>query len=161
MRNRRRREPLLPWIALAILASGCDGTVVITDPGDGAVPFQTVVQSQTSGIDAPREQIIESASEWSAVWSEIGRGGPPPAVDFDRDMIALAAAGARPNGCYTIEIRSIDVRGGLLRIDVDLNEPGDNCVCPQGIVHPVHAVRLRRISRASDFDLRRVVQSCR
>lgn len=160
MENRRRLEPLLPWIALAALLAGCDGSVIITDPDDGTVPFQTVIQTQASGIDDSREQVIESASEWSAVWSEIGRGGPPPAIDFGRDMIALVAAGARPNGCYTIDIRSIEARGGLLRIDVDLNEPGSNCICPQGIVHPVHAVRLRRFSRRADFDVRRVVQSC-
>ncbi|HEV8581955.1 MAG TPA: protease complex subunit PrcB family protein [Thermoanaerobaculia bacterium] len=161
MKSRRRLAPLLPWTMLAVLAMGCDGTVIITDPDDGAVSFQTIVQSQASGIEDSREQIIESRSEWTAVWSEIGRGGPPPAVDFGRDMIALVAAGSRPNGCYTIEIRSIDLHGGLLRIDADLNEPGDNCLCPQGIVQPVHAVRLRRISRRADFDLRRVVQDCR
>ncbi len=158
MQNRRRLSPLLAWTALAVLTA-CDGTI-ITDP-DGSVAFETLYHSQVSDIEDPREQIIESQSEWSAVWSEIGRGGLPPSVDFDRDMVALVAAGSRPNGCYTIEIRDIDIRGGELRIDVDLNEPGESCTCPAVIVHPVHAVRLRRTSRREDFDVRRVIQNCR
>ncbi len=159
MQNRRRLRPLPGWIVLAVLTA-CDGSI-LTEPDDGAVPFQTVYHSQTSGIDDPREQIVESPSEWSAAWSEIGRGGPPPSVDFDRDMVALVAAGARPNGCYSIEIRDIDVRGGRLRIDAESSEPGETCTCPQQVVHPVHAVRLRRSSRREDFDVRRVIQNCR
>jgi hypothetical protein len=95
------------------------------------------------------------------VWTEIGRGGPPPDVDFGRDIVALVAAGTQPNGCYAIKIRSMDLRGGLLRIDADLTEPGTACVCPAVVVHPVHAARLRRTNRQADFDVRRVVQSCR
>jgi hypothetical protein len=160
VQNRRPLHLLLGWLALALVA-GCDGSITITDPDNGAVSFQTVIQTQTSGITDSRGQLIESFGEWSSIWSAIGRGGPPPDVDFGREMIALVAAGTRPNGCYTIEIRRIDVSGGLLLIDADLNEPGVNCQCPQGVVHPVHAVRLPRIDRRADFDVRRVVQDCR
>jgi hypothetical protein len=158
VQNRRRLIPLLASLALALLA-GCEGDVIITDP-DGSVSFVTVIQTQTSGLSDSRGQVVESASEWSAVWAEIGRGGPPPAVDFSRDMIVLVSAGTRPNGCYSIEIRSIDLGNGLLLVDADLTEPGTGCVCPQGVVHPVHAVRLRRIDRRADFDIRRVTQNC-
>lgn len=160
MQNRRRFDLFLGWLALGLLLAGCEGDVFITDP-DGSVPFQTLIQTQTSDITDSRRQLIETSSEWSAVWSEIGRGGPPPAVDFGRDMVALVAAGTQPDGCYAIEIRFIDLRGGLLRIDADQTEPGADCVCPAVIVHPVHAVRLRRVNRRADFDVRRVVQNCR
>jgi hypothetical protein len=148
-------------LALALLAAGCDGSVIVTDPDGGSVPFQTVFLSQTSGIDDARGQLIESEREWEDVWSEIGRGGPPPDVDFSRDDVALVSAGTRPNGCYSIEIREIDLRGGLLRVDADETEPGTGCVCPSVIVHPVHAVRLRRTGRRADFDVRRVARDCR
>jgi hypothetical protein len=160
MRNRRRFNPFLGWLALASLLAACEGEVIITEP-DGSVSFQTLIRTQTSNISDSREQVIESASEWSVVWGEIGRGGPPPAVDFSRDMVALVAAGSQPNGCYAIEIRSIDLRSGLLRIDADLTVPGTSCVCPAQVVNPVHAVRLREIPRRADFDVRRVVQNCR
>jgi hypothetical protein len=160
LQNRRRLNLFLGCLAFGMLLAGCDGDIIITDP-DGSVSFQTLIQTQTSGITDSREQLIESSTEWSAVWSEIGRGGPPPAVDFGRDMVALVAAGTQPNGCFAIEIRSIDLRGGLLRIDADLTEPGAGCVCPAQVVHPVHAVRLRRIDRRDDFDVRRVIQNCR
>jgi len=158
--NRQRLDPR--WlIALALLAAGCDGRITITDPDGDFVPFQTVFLSQFSGIEDDRVQLIESEREWDDVWFEIGRGGPPPDVDFFRDEVALVSAGTRPNGCYSIEIRSIDVRGGALRIDADLTEPGPGCVCGGVIVHPVHAVRLPRTSRRADFNVRRIVRDCR
>ena len=159
MQDRRHFHPTFGRLLLALLLAGCDGDIIITDP-DGFVSFQTLIQAQTSDITVSRRQLIETSSEWAAVWNEIGRGGPPPEVDFRRDMVALVAAGSQPNGCFAIEIRSIDVRGSLLRIDADLTEPGPGCVCPTVVVHPVHAVRLREIHREVDFDVRRVVQRC-
>ena len=157
----RRLFPLLFALAVLALALGCDGHVIITDPDTGFLPFQTVLQSQTSGIASSREEVIESYGEWVAVWNEIGRGGPPPQVDFGRDMVLLVAAGTEPNGCYSIEIRDVEARFGGLRVSADLNEPGTGCVCPQGIVRPVHAVRVERRSGGVDFNVRRVTLSCR
>lgn len=156
--NRGHLRSLLLF-SLAALA-GCDGDIVITDP-DGSVPFQTLYLSQFSDIRDEGGQLIESQREWDDVWDEIGPGGPPPDVDFSRDEVALVSAGTRPNGCYTIEIRSIDVRSGLLRVDADLTEPGTGCVCPAALVQPVHAVRLPRTGRNADFDIRRLVRDCR
>ena len=152
------RRLILPFLLVTLAA--CDGDVIITDP-DGDVPFQTVFSSQFSEIRDLRGQLIESQAEWDDVWDEIGRGGPPPDVDFSRDDVALVAAGTRPDGCYSIEIRRIDIRSGLLRVDADLLEPGTGCLCPDVVVHPVHAVRLRRTDRRADFDIRRVVRDCR
>jgi hypothetical protein len=157
VQHRRRLPFLLAGLVLAMLAA-CDG-YDITDPDD--VSFTTVYHSQVSGIDDSRQQLVESQGEWNSLWSEIGQGGPPPSVDFGRDMVAVVAAGERPNGCHTIEIRDIDIRSGLLRIDARRTEPGEGCVCTPAIVHPVHAVRLRRTSRGVDFDVDRVVQTCR
>jgi PrcB C-terminal len=152
------RHLILPCFLVTLAA--CDGDVIITDP-DGDVPFQTVFSSQSSDIRDERGQLIESQREWDDVWDEIGRGGPPPDVDFSRDDVALVSAGTRPDGCYSIEITRIDVRGGSLRVDADLLEPGIGCVCPDVVVHPVHAVRLRRTGRQADFSIRRVVRDCR
>jgi len=157
------RHPLRLAFALAVLALalGCDGHVIITEPDSGSVPFQTLIQSQSSGIASPSEEVIRSNGEWTAIWNQIGRGGPPPQVDFGRDMVLLVAAGSKPNGCYTIEIRDVEARFGDLQVFADLNEPGAGCVCPQGIVRPVHAVRVPRSSRPVDFNVRTVTQSCR
>lgn len=147
-------------LCVLVTLTSCDGDVIITDP-DGDVSFQTVFSSQSSEIRNLRGQLIESQSEWDDVWDEIGRGGPPPDVDFSRDEVALVAAGERPDGCYSIEIREIELRSGLLRVDADLLEPGENCLCPDVLVNPVHAVRFRRTGRDADFDFRRVVRDCR
>ena len=153
----RRWQFLLAWPVLAMLAA-CDGRTV-TDPED--VSFTTVYHSHSSKIAEPREQLVESQGEWSDVWSEIGEAGPPPSVDFGREMVALVAAGESANGCHTIEIRDIGIRGGVLRIGARRNAPGAGCACTAAIVHPVHAVRLQSTLRGVEFAVDRVVQTCR
>lgn len=147
---------------LALLFAACDGDVLITDPDDGGnVSFVTVYRSQDSGIDESLGLLIESQREWDDVWDEIGQGGPPPDVNFNRDDLVLVSAGTQPNGCYSIEIRDIDRRGGFLNVDADLLEPGSGCLCTQGTVRPVHVVAISQAGRSLDVDIRRVTRDCR
>lgn len=151
---------------LLLLLPACSGSP--TAPL-GAVPFTTVLWTQFSGIDTSRQQVISSGNAWSQVWEEIyprAEDRPPlPAVDFGAEMLLLAAAGAKPDGCHGVEIHSIEgVEGGL---EVGVVETSDviGCICFQAVVYPVHVVRLRRTSppRGSPrvvFDVERVPLVC-
>jgi hypothetical protein len=56
------KEVVVRWLALGLLFAGCYGDVLVTDP-DGSVSFQTLIQTQTSGITVSRRQLIETSSE--------------------------------------------------------------------------------------------------
>jgi hypothetical protein len=147
-------------LAAALLAA-CEGDVIVDPDDEGPVRFETLFQSQISDIDDSGEEIVRSSSEWARVWDALGTGRPRPSVNFDREMVAVVAMGTRPDGCYSIEIRDIEVDFGVLEIDVDLIEPASNCVCTDVVVQPVHAVVLDRINAPVDFNYERVVLSCR
>lgn len=160
--RRHRHLTLAALLVLALFTAGCDDDdFIITDP-DGDVSFDTVLLTQDSDLDDSLGLLIDSQDEWDDIWDEIGRGGPPPDVDFSRDDLLLLSAGSQPNGCYSIQIRRVRLRGGRLEVDGDLNEPGSGCLCPQGIVRPVHVVRIRETGRrTADFDVDRLVRDCR
>jgi hypothetical protein len=154
-------KKLLLSICLAtVLFAGCDGDIIVDPDDDGPVAFQTLYQGD-SDITRSGSEVIRGEFEWDEVWDEIGLGGAPPDVNFNREMVILVAAGTQPNGCYDIDIVSIEADDGTLEVDAELIEPGTGCTCPQATVRPVHAVVLRRLFNPVDVDVRRVVENCR
>lgn len=159
--SRHRHLTLAGLLVFALAAAGCDeDDIIITDP-DGDIAFETVLLTQDSDLSESLGLVIDDQAEWEDVWDEIGRGGPPPDVDFRRDDLLLVSAGSQPNSCYSLQIRRVRLRGGILEVDADLNEPGANCLCPQEIVRPVHVVRIRETGRRADFEIDRIVRDCR
>lgn len=158
---RHRRLTLTALLVLSLCAAGCDeDDFIITDP-DGDVAFDTVLLTQDSDLDESLGLLIDTQDEWDDVWDEIGRGGPPPEIDFRRDDLLLVSSGTRPNRCYSIQIRRVNLRGGRLEVDADEIEPGDGCLCLEAVARPVHVVRIRETGRRPDFDVRRIVRDCR
>lgn len=155
------KKLLLSTCLISCLAlAGCDGDILVDSDDDGPVAFQTLYQGD-SDITGSGSEVIRGEFEWDDVWDEIDVGGAPPDVNFNREMVILVAAGTQPNGCYDIEIVSIEADDGVLEVDAELIEPGTGCTCPQATVRPVHAVALQRLFNPVDVDVRRVVENCR
>lgn len=161
MKKHSTRLVLWPALLLASLFAGCDGDYLVNPDDDGPLRFETLYQSQDSDLSSNRNLIITNSGDWERVWDDIGIGGPAPRVDFDREMVALVAAGSQPDGCHSVEITDVRLDDGVLEIDADVVAPGTNCICPDVIVRPVHAVVFRRVFAPADFDVRRVVENCR
>lgn len=159
--GRHPRLTLAGLLALAFAVAGCDDDdFIITDP-DGDLSFETVLLTQDSDLDESLGLVIDDQAEWDDIWDEIGLGGPPPDIDFRRDDLLLVSAGSQPDRCHSLQIRRVRLRGGILEVDADLNEPGANCICLQQIIRPVHVVRIRETGRRADFEIDRVVRDCR
>lgn len=161
MKKHSKRFVLGPALLLASLLAGCDGDYLVDPDDDGPLRFETLYESQDSQLSGPRELIVTNQDSWERVWDDIGVPGPPPRVDFDREMVAVVAAGTQPDGCHFVEITDVRQDDGVLEIDAEVVEPGANCVCPDVIVRPVHAVVFRRVFGPVDFDVRRAVENCR
>lgn len=144
----------LRTLALLSIAavSGCPGSDPPTDPGGGSVAFVSVHQAQYSGIGAYRLQTITSAAQWASVWAEIhlpaSEAPPLPPVDFAGQRLLLAAAGERPNGCYSLAVESIARRGSGLEATLVETVPGSDCACTLAITQPLHVVSLQRSEEA-------------
>lgn len=161
MKKHSPRLALWPTLLLASLFAGCDGDYLVDPDDDGPLRFETLYESQDSRLSSSRELLVTNQDSWERVWDDIGVAGPPPRVDFDREMVAVVAAGTQPDSCHFVEITDVRLDDGVLEIDADLVEPAANCVCADVIVRPVHAVVFRRVFAPTDFDVRRAVENCR
>jgi hypothetical protein len=161
MEDREDRRFMRTAIGLGVLlgllgaaGSACAGRSGSPSEPRAEVAFTTLVQTGVPGqMGSERREVVRDAATWNQVWSELRAGSSlsatPPAVDFAREMVIVAAMATQ--SCVSkVTIRSITARGGDLRVDV-LEEPsGVNCTCITS-QRPIHAVRLPRSDAAVQF----------
>ncbi len=144
-----------------ILVFGCDRDSSPTSP-DGAVAFTTVHTTQHSGIRTRRGEVIARADVWQRTWDEINATLSPkpplPAVDFERNLLLLAALGETGDACKRVAIESVERRSGELRVSVKEIRAPASCVCPPVTVQPVHVVSVARAASGASFDFRSVTE---
>lgn len=132
------------------------------------VEFEVLLDRQASGLSVETGAVIENRADWCHYWELVHAGVfPAPAcdvmlVDFDREIVILAALGARPDGCYTVDVTCIDRSAGSGELSVVVTEtaPGPRCTCTQQVVHPVEAVKIDRPAGAVRFRRNLTVTSC-
>lgn len=147
--------------ALALLLLlGCngDGITVATGP----VPMTRVFTDRYSGIRTQREEVIAQQARWQLVWDEIMSTRSPkpplPAVDFDRDVVILAAMGETGDACKTVAIEEVSHAGELLFVRIkDVRSPA-SCTCPPVTVQPVDIVTVPRRTTTATFSRRSVTE---
>ncbi len=61
-------------------------------------------------------------------------------LDWNRQMLLVATAGAEPTGGYTVEITRLVVDGDVLHVHWRVNEPKPGDVVTQQVTHPAQAV---------------------
>jgi hypothetical protein len=110
---------------------------------------------QYSGYTDPARLIIRSQTEWASAWVRINDGAHPmpplPEVNFDTDMVVLAAAGTRPSGGFDITITDAALDAGALRVGVVETTPGAGCFVAAVITFPVAVARVARHDGPVEF----------
>ncbi len=143
--------------ALLLSLSGCDGSP--TEPGS-EISFQTVAKSTVPNRSGPTvREVVRDEAQWRAAWSSLwGAGAPPlPAIDFGREMVAVATAGITCTG--DVEIEQIERQGA--RLVVHIADAGPNpCALCFAAETVFHAVRLERIDLPERFEVRIVPPRC-
>lgn len=116
--------------------SSCSTPVVL--------PFSSLILALNSGIAVDRTEIIRDESLFLDRWNEHYSGappGPPPVIDFTRDMVVLIARPGSPSSNY-LWISSITaVPGGIVDVQYNLQVPDGLCVLESTPV-PIHMVRV-------------------
>lgn len=153
---RKTMRSFIAPLVMSFLLAACTSETPTSDQPEVRLDLTTVVQNSQSGYDLPTRAVIRTTSDWSQAWQTLHRGlnpGPPiPAVDFDREMLVLAAAGERSDGCYSIEVTRATLKGdGSLEFEVTETVPGPNCICTQAITQPVHVAKLSRAQGAARY----------
>jgi len=117
----------------------------------------TIAKGSTSGVKEAKNLVIKSNEEFEDIWNEVYSTRPAipplPEIDFGEGDVLAVFNGEKPNACYDISIKEIQVvSGGMahlhdspegITIDewiafVVKTEPGENSVCAQMITQAFH-----------------------
>ncbi len=147
------------WMVLSVGAfittAACGGGVSAPVPLSPILATQQVYYDDGGGYPEFDRLVVRDLARWEDVWARAtsGRPSPParPAVNFERDMLIVAAAG-RMNPGDRIQIDSVGVRGELYIVIVSTIV---ECEPLPADVFPVTIVRVARDDRAVVFSEKR------
>lgn len=138
-------------------------------PAQGYAPYgnvrtleiRRIGQWTRTGIGEARRLVIKDANAWAQFWSELGVGAQP-AVDFNRDVVVVAAAGQRPTGGHEIAIDRVTQADGGLTVEVVERAPGPNCMTTASLTQPVDVVIVPAADAGNwSFVERKEIRGCR
>jgi hypothetical protein len=155
-------------IALALALAGhvacaygaaAQDEIRVRTPGDA---YRSILQS--SGLVVAADQVVTDEATWRAVWTQaIGSRRPapaPPAVDFTRESVLVAAAGRRATGGVSIAVQMVRAAGNGLLAQVLITEPGRGCIRTQALSAPVDMLIVSRPQVAVRFVRETRVRDC-
>jgi hypothetical protein len=161
----------LRTVAAVMMATGCrapfassqssvnPATVSLARLRDGATAF-----SSYAGIGDPMRAVIRDSTAWRQLWERLNRPFVPspalPAIDFEREMIVVAALGSRPNAGYDVVIEGAERDSAGIRISVRVAAPASGCPVATVMTQPVDLARLPLSDQPIRFHERDVVVAC-
>ena len=117
------------------------GALSVTRLRAGARAFSTY-----SGITEDSNFVVRDSAAWRQLWERINKPFiPPPAlppIDFAREMVVVAALGARPSAGYDITISSVDRGSAGMEVSVRTRAPGPGCPVEAVVTQPVDLARV-------------------
>ena len=120
---------MLHFLALLALAAGPAVT--------------TVARGPMSAITGPKEVVVRSSADWTALWKEHGSTQPVPAVDFSKELVAAVFLGSRPTGGFSVEIVGARVEGDALIVEYVEQRPGRGSIMSQVLTSPFHIAKIK------------------
>ncbi|HLL30220.1 MAG TPA: protease complex subunit PrcB family protein [Allosphingosinicella sp.] len=116
------------------------------------------------GLYQERLMPIRNQAEWLGQWRRINaRQDPPPLppVDFEREMLLMAAMGPQSSGGYRVTIDKVIEQPGELLAFVRFVSPGRGCGAIAAITSPVDIVRLPASPKNVRWVVERQSADCR
>lgn len=109
-----------------------------------SIEVRQIKKANFSGLMKPARRVVTNQEEWEEIWNKHAaslKPAPPiPAVDFNREVVLVAAFGRKKTGGYNIEITSIRPKGKRLEVIVQERTPADDQMTIQALTAPVHFV---------------------
>lgn len=142
------------WSCLqsALLALTCAGLGACALDEPGLPPDATRLASQVlieqrdaySSYQKPARLVIRNTDAWEQLWPQLAgsNASAAPAVDFDRDMVLVAAMGLRSTGGYSISVEGVFESTDGIYVRVLESVPGSRCGTTQALTAPVTVVTI-------------------
>jgi hypothetical protein len=130
---------------LALLSS-------LSGPQPTTMPFTTIARGEHSQIEQPKQVVVRTAAEWSALWKEHAGEAKAPLVDFAHAMVVAVFAGSRPTAGYGVEVTRIERQGGAVVVIYHEQAPKRGDIVAQVLTAPFHVVQTSSDSHAVKFE---------
>lgn len=159
-------------VFLMLLATcACHGALAAGQPGLARDPLpvtrlasNSVSFSLFSGYADSARFVVRDSRAWREAWQTIHRPFiPPPAVpsiDFTREMVLVAALGARASGGYEIVFENVREDTSGIEVALRVSEPARGCPVAAAMTQPVDLARIPTSARPVRFRQRNVVVPC-
>jgi hypothetical protein len=125
------------------------------------LPNAPVPYATTSGFIDKTFVLVRGQAQWGNIWTTIHKNRrpvpEPPALDFARQMVLVAALGRRPTSGYRIELGDVSVENEVIRATVLIDEPGRGCIVSQGMTSPLDLLLLPVVP--GELEIREQVKS--
>lgn len=117
------------------------GALSVTRLRAGARAFSTY-----SGITEDSNFVVRDSAAWRQLWERINKPFiPPPAlppIDFAREMVVVAALGAKPSAGYDVTISSVGRGSDGMEVSVRTRAPAPGCPVEAVVTQPVDLARV-------------------
>lgn len=117
-----------------------------------------------SGLTDSVREVVRDSAEWNALWQTITRPfyppPPLPQVNFDRDMVVVAALGARPSAGYDIVIEGARQDTSSIEVALRTSSPAPGCPVTAAMTQPVDIATIPASPRPVRFRERSIIVPC-
>jgi hypothetical protein len=107
---------------------------------------RTIDKGDHTYIVSPRQVVIRTDDELSALWREHIPDRPQPPVDFSREMVVGVFLGSKPTAAYSVAIVSTIEANGVLQVRYRISQPPSGVITAQVISFPYHLAAIRKSS---------------
>jgi hypothetical protein len=120
-----------------------------------SIPFKIIDKSANSGFMVPLEMFLATQKDWAETW--FTRQGSAtqkklhPDVDFNREVVIVAALGMKNTGGYSIEITRIVRTKDDIQVFVRRTSPPEGGKPPAGATSPFVLARMEKPDRPVTF----------
>jgi len=157
------------WACLCVALTACSGAfasgqssrvpVAVVKLRDGSVAFSTY-----TGVRDSLRAVVRDSALWQQLWERINQPFYPrpalPSVDFRREMIVVAALGARPSAGYDVVIERVDRDSTGIEVALRRAAPAPGCPVAAVVTQPLDLARIPASDQPVRFRERTVVVPC-
>lgn len=101
--------------------------------------FRRLDSGTSSGIAVKKTAVVRDQNSWNELWKQ-HRTGPPPKVDFRKEMVLGAWAGTMSTGGYTLAIDKVERTGKRLTVHLKSQAPAADAMTIQMLTQPYDIV---------------------
>jgi len=111
-----------------------------------------IAKDMMSQIDSPRQAVLRTAAEWTALWREHSGESKPPNVDFASRTVIALFLGSRPTAGFAAEITGTRQANGRLIVQWQEKRPGRDDILAQVLTSPATIVSIPKFAGEIVFE---------